>query len=225
MVEFVIGPYRFASKSLAAERVKAVLHSTVLGTYLQGEDFTLIRWLLNKHSEVDEKVGSGVLALSVNKNTMGSRGFWIHRVDGSVVDFSYRHALNGKPNHRQEVLTAMRWEVDSQIVAFRDRYFSRYANENGQVLCPLTGLWVTRSEAHVDHVVRFVDLADHFINWFGGYDRVEYEYAEIGARGWLKDRQLGTMWQNWHGTYAQLRVVERKANLARNRKESVRAVQ
>jgi hypothetical protein len=204
---FVIGPYRFVTKKEATERVREVLNMSPLGSFLQGNEFNLVRWLLNMHSEVDIKVGPGVVAISVDRNTMGSRGFWLHRADSSVVDFSYRHCLNGKPNHRQEILAAMRWEVDPQIFKFRDWVFATQADDQGRVKCPLTGLLVTRSESNVDHAVRFVDMADYFVKCVGGYDGIEYECAETGARGWLKDRQLGEAWQTWHEKYAQLRVV------------------
>jgi hypothetical protein len=213
-----IGPYQFSTKLAAKERIRGILYGTELGSFLAGDDFNLICWLLNRHSEVDTKVGAGITALSVNTNTMGSRSFWIHRIDGSVVDFSYRHALDGKPNHRQEVLAALRWEVDGQIISFRDWYFSQHADAHGRVQCPITGLWITRREAHVDHIIRFVDLADYFIAWAGGYEQVSYRCAEIGAHGWLTDRQLGNTWQTWHQQNAQLRIIESKANLMRNRR-------
>jgi len=65
------------------------------GRDLRGEDFRLVRALLEHHPERQAKVGVGVSCLKVDASLhdSGSRCFWVVRVDGSAEDFSLRKCL------------------------------------------------------------------------------------------------------------------------------------
>lgn len=209
----IIGPYKFPTKKSAEEAIKEVLHGSPLNTPLTGEAFGLIRALLDNHHDAAAKIGAGVSQIEVRIIEFGARGFWIVRVDGSAVDFSYRVALNGAPSSRANVTAALRWEIQDQIDRFRDEAFSK-----GAVVCPLTNQPLHRGNAHVDHVTDFAEMADKLVEAVGGWDALEVEcVGETGARRQLKDRQIAQVWQLYHERMATLRLVHKSANLARRR--------
>lgn len=65
------------------------------GEELQGQDFALVRKLLDLHPEHWTKIGSGVRAIKLDASLheSGSTCFWLLRTDGSAEDFSTRKCL------------------------------------------------------------------------------------------------------------------------------------
>ena len=53
--------------------------------------------LLERHSEYEEKVGVGINHFEVMRAEYGTHCFRIVRIDGTGIDFSFRHCLTGPP--------------------------------------------------------------------------------------------------------------------------------
>lgn len=212
-----IGAQTFSTKSAASNAIREILNNTPLGDMILGEPYDFIYHLLLQHPRAQAKIGRGVASISVEMSDRGNRCFWIHRLDGSKVDFSYQLALSGSRSHRSEILHAMRHEVAPQVIEFRNRYFSTHANNSSRAPCQLTGTYILMNESHVDHIIRFIDLADSFVNPLGGYSVIEYVRADVGSDSRLKDHNIAQQWQLWHKQHAQLRVISARANLTRRR--------
>jgi len=81
---------------------KAMLNRYHIGDRVSNEDAVDLSALLERHDELEDKVGVGVAGFEVNlppKDVpqFSKRCFWIIRVDGSKVDFSVAHCLESKP--------------------------------------------------------------------------------------------------------------------------------
>lgn len=218
VAEKIIGPFTFPTRKAAEEEVKRILHGTQFRQPLTGPEYDLISSLVTCHPESETKIGSGILSIEVRQIEFGHPGFWITRTDGSSLDFSYRKALDGAPSHRQQVHAALRWAVRYQIDAFRVETFTLYSDDYGQVTCPLTDEPITTSNAHVDHIIPFRVLVEHFVSTIiGGYNKVIVKPSEEHAGPELVNVDQRNKWRLYHSHLAQLRIVYPSANLARYR--------
>ena len=80
----------------------AMLNRYNIGDRVSTEDEADLSALLNRHDEVDEKVGTGVAGFEVNTPPQdvpqfSQRCFWVIRGDGTKIDFSIGHCLKPKP--------------------------------------------------------------------------------------------------------------------------------
>jgi hypothetical protein len=165
-----IGEFTFATKRAATVKVQHILHSSPHGLPLSGNDERLILALLGMHHEADEKIGAGIRCITVAAGYRGAPGFWVHRVDGTAVDFSYKRCLDGAPRHRTEVLKAMRASVEDQVLDYRRQAFAQGA----EPVCPVSGVVLTNDPStHVDHhEPTFIELCEAYANECGGFDSI-----------------------------------------------------
>lgn len=69
-----------------------------MGDRVNDEDAAHLTALLSRHDEEADKVGKGIAHISVGPapDYANQRCFWITRIDGSRIDFSYQHCLEKK---------------------------------------------------------------------------------------------------------------------------------
>jgi hypothetical protein len=176
------------------------------------------------HGEEDSKIGLGVdfFVVRTNYGSGGpTRGFWVHRINESVTDFSFLWAIRGIPKPQaQEFADACRSAVDRELKIAKRRFFETYADANGLVPCELTDVPLSFETAHVDHAhPSFGALVITF----------------RAARGWHADIPAGTLskaadsqlittfvdpavaeaFRGFHRGSATLRMVAPGANLSR----------
>lgn len=80
----------------------AMLNRYAIGDRVSAEDAADLSALLNRHDDVDEKVGTGVTGFEVNTPPQdvpkfSKRCFWVIRDDGTKIDFSIGHCLEPRP--------------------------------------------------------------------------------------------------------------------------------
>ncbi|PHR25458.1 MAG: hypothetical protein COA37_01060 [Hoeflea sp.] len=80
----------------------AILKRYEIGERVSSEDAADLSALLDRHDELEEKVGTGIVGFEVNippKDVpqFSKRCFWVIRSDGSKIDFSIGHCLKPKP--------------------------------------------------------------------------------------------------------------------------------
>lgn len=176
------------------------------------------------HGEEDSKIGVGVDFFEVRTN-YGSggptRGFWLHRSDGSTTDFSFLWAIRGIPKPQyQEFAEACRAAVDQELKAAKRRFFDTHANADGLVPCELTDTLLSFETAHLDHAhPSFGALVITFRAARGWHAAIP-----AGTLTRPSDNQLITTFVDpavadafkaFHRRAAMLRVIAPGANLAR----------
>lgn len=176
------------------------------------------------HGEGDSKIGMGVDFFEVRTN-YGSggptRGFWVHRVDGSATDFSFPWAIRGIPKAQsQEFADACRASVDQELKAAKRRFFDTYADAAGLVPCEISGALLSYETAHVDHAhPSFGALVITFRAARGWHAAIP-----VGTLTRPSDNQFTTTFIDpavadafrvFHRGAAALRVIAPGANLAR----------
>jgi hypothetical protein len=91
----VVGSQTFNSKSEALR-----FFSDMLGRYRDGEDISeidsiLLRDLLNRHPDAQQKIGTGVKRF-FRAPSGPTSCFWIEQNDGTPIDFSFQKCVNAK---------------------------------------------------------------------------------------------------------------------------------
>ncbi len=71
----------------------AMLARYRMGDVVTGEDDLLMRELLSRHENLEDKAGSGVEAIVVMMSPEGSACFGVRRTDGTEVEFSFRRCI------------------------------------------------------------------------------------------------------------------------------------
>lgn len=218
MAEYEVGGERFPTKKAITERVRQILYRYPLGGRLDEDDLAFMSSLLLRHTESTRKIRGGVAAMKVMPATYGTRCFFLVRHDGSETDFSFVNCISGKAP-LQDLRQAMRASIQDQSWALRDATFAR----EPVIQCPVTGTWITSSEAHVDHAPpnTFERLLGRFLLERG----LEPDSIALGGDDdgemecYLVDPALRADWSAWHAARAQLRVVSAKANLSDIRRQ------
>jgi hypothetical protein len=210
-MKMMLGGRTFATIGAAKLAVREILNSWPTGSPLTGEADVLVRDLLSRHPEAALKIGCGVESIGIRPvvEQYASRGFWITRTDGSGTDFSYLKCFS-PPTRAAEAKEGFRTAVRPQIRDFRDLVFA-----NGLVVCPITGEVLTETTCQVDHEppLTFEALVKDFL---GDIDPAEVDVnpTEDGSTVTrIADPEIEKLWQNYHRTYAKLRVVSIEANL------------
>lgn len=205
----LLGGERY-SKTDAARHCQELLRHAPLFTAIVGHNAAFLDDLLGNHPDAKAKVGVGITHHTVQPTIYGARGFFAHRLDGSSTDWSYKKALAARTN-AQDVRAAMRHEIQPQIFAFRDQAFANVE----QIQCPVSGLWVTKLECHIDHArpITFIHLTDNWTAGQGGYQNIRHgsNDGQIGRR--MTDPEQRASWCAYHLERAQLRVVDPGTNV------------
>lgn len=208
-MRITIGEVVFASKQSAARAARSVLYRYQPGETVRGEDAWFLAELLARHPERETKIGVGVLSFQIQQN-LGSRGFWLTRIDGTCTDWSFLSCLSA-PTHAQEVKAALRTEVRDQIYNSKAIRFSE-----GIVVCPITGDQLSAADAHADHDPPFEELVSLFV------ESIQQPISAISVQPGrdgdtdtrLQDRYLAVQWCAFHQENARLRLVSQRANLS-----------
>ena len=83
----------FPKKGDALNYLKAMLNNYALEERVTDEHHRFLLDALNNHPEAEEKTGTGVDHFFVRRADYETRCFWIRRVDGTEVRFSYKSCV------------------------------------------------------------------------------------------------------------------------------------
>lgn len=214
----ILGGQQFKTKAEATEFVRSILHGTIPGGTLTGENEFVIRDLLELHPESTQKIGCGVDHIEVRTNRINggaTPGFWVVRTDGSETDFSYKNCINGKkPTGRADFIRACRTAILPHINEERRRFFAEAPSPS----CALTGVPLTQNTAHVDHCppLTFARIIDAFVTLYGiNPDDPYLTSPDVDGQliPTLSDPTLHDRFIQFHNNHAKLRVISRNANL------------
>ena len=98
-IKIEIGPMAFDTKTKARDYYNGIFSRYTDEQDVEGNDFEDLRILIEKHPRSREKIGSGIKRIFRAKTKHGASCFWIERIDGTKVDFSYLKCIDaaGKP--------------------------------------------------------------------------------------------------------------------------------
>jgi hypothetical protein len=198
------------------QEIQRILHSYPIGSRVNSEDAKFLLDILYNHPEADAKIGCGIKAFEVRKNTRytNHRCFYIIRIDKSEDDFSTSKCL-AYPNPLRVFKSICRALIGMQMYYLKTDYFRKHSDRGGFVQCPITEEWVTQDNAHIDHIppVTFDKLVTDFINLYNiDVEKVELRESDVGKT--FASIALADKWIAYHNKHAKLRVVSAHANLS-----------
>jgi hypothetical protein len=174
----------------------------------------MLNEVLDRHPDAVEKIGVGVEYFFVGKTSGGdkfnvgknARGIWIHRTDGSDVDFSYETAIK-LPSDRANAHDALKLAVDGRRMEYRA---SRFAS-GSPVTSDLTGAPISsRDEAVVYYEnPSWAQLAYRFAEIEGGWSAVLVHSGHGGVKigGGFEDKAMESRWLKFFDMYANPRLA------------------
>lgn len=201
-------PWPRGSKKRARELCQTIARECPDGP-VTGEYGIFLAWLLARHPDAAQKTGPGIACITVGTvpGHPNTRGFTVHRTDGSSTDFSWPECITETP-HRTRVLTAMREAVAGQVIAFKQA-----ESDAGRLHCAVTGAELTWDDAEVDHMPPgFGAIADAFATAAGGYDKISLVHSADGMIGRPMKPAFETVWVWYHHQQARLRILSRAAH-------------
>ena len=162
--------------------------------------------MLHRHPRAEAKIGAGVKAFSVRKKTkMGNTypELFVHRVDGTTIDVSWRKMEKGKEHSQKTLFTsAMRIAVEGQISAFRRTL-------NADMTCGFCNEQVN-GPVHIDHERPFADILKAFME---GRSMPLVDAEDVKGRRIISDHSFVAEWQAYHLAHAILRPAHPTCNL------------
>lgn len=218
--QYTVNGETFRTQSDLVGRIREIIGRYKPGMTVDLLDAVFLHSLLSMHPEAEQKIGCGVVSFSVEDNPIypgqRSRGFRLHRTDGTSTDFSFWECIRPTP-HSKKVQRAFRAAIEPDTLAFKQRHFD--ALQRGVGVCPDTGALITFTSSHVDHKApgTFDALFSKFLDAEGL--RVE-DIRVVGAgiddayQDRLVDLDLERRWRKFHNTHAVLEVVSATANLS-----------
>ncbi len=212
-MKITIGPTVFPTKSAAEAHCRAILWSYKPGENIVRRDHELfLRDLIELHPEADEKIGCGISCFHVQADGFGGQCFWITRLDGTPIHFSFKNCISGAKNPWANLASGCRTAIVDQKMFFRDAAFGGQS----QARCALTGDMVTREESHVDHVVPFNTLVMDWLTAEGLIENALWKTIDLVSDGTftrIDDDNVLASWCEYHRTHAKLRIVGAQAHL------------
>lgn len=215
---YVVDGHCFTSQKQLVEHIRNIFRRHRPRSVLNGLDFAFVRALLERHPRAREKVGSGVRAVRVEWNPVWNNQpmFVLVRTDGTETDFSFWKCVRPRP-WLADLHAACRTAVVEDILSFKREFFTRQANEAGQVPCPLTGRWLCWRDGHVDHMPPWTFR--RIVRAFLKRERVEPASIQIDgfADGEMlkrfADSSLSERFRRFHKQFARLRVIDAREHL------------
>ena len=221
------GQYYQTQKSVR-ESVLSIKNTRPLEEPLKGHDHRFVDDLLSYHPEEREKRGIGVKDIVIRITRIPgyrqTKGFWIRRLDGTEIDFSYEQCLKRvRRSFVDELRSACRYESVPELLAAKKRCFEEVNGGTDRVLCELSGRRIRWDECELDHVLPH-SFEVIFQSWRTHMHVIGVTLNEScltpcngtpGQKGFVDDK-LRLDWLGFHRDYVNrqgsLRLVHRKSH-------------
>lgn len=89
-----IGGIKFNKKGDALNFMKDMLNKYAPEEKVDENDSKFLSSAILKHPEFEKKIGVGIKLFFVRRADYGTKCFWLERVDGTVVNFSYKYCAD-----------------------------------------------------------------------------------------------------------------------------------
>lgn len=217
-MSYILAGESFRTKENVLTRCREILSTTPDGSLVSDSTLPFLLDLFRNHDEWVQKAAGGVVGISTQTTSHGTRCFVLVHNGGAAIDISFSHAVRLIPGSRtanlipqglRDFRSAARNAVESQIREFRD---SQLVSSS---VCPITGEALHRSNCAVDHTppTTFDSLLFSFCQ-SKGINPVTVAVGSInGTVAVFNDPLLLVAWQEHHRENAVLRLVSQIGNL------------
>ncbi|AZR41998.1 DCL family protein [Marinobacter salarius] len=205
------GAYQFKSKKSATEEARRRINQYQAGQPLNFQDELFFTSLLTLHSEYEKKKGAGIDYIQVERDFHNNRCLFIHRVDGTSIDFSWVRCIQ-PASSKTVVSMAFRRAVKDIVMKYKSE---RLADV---IMCPVLGIELTISNSHASYTnPSFDDLLSDFLQQrqikIESVALTNPEPCDLDQRGMIADPKLREEWVCYHKNNAAFQLLSTEANL------------
>lgn len=220
--KYTVGGEAFTTKDAITARCREIRDEVPDGNPVAaGSKMSFLLDLFSTwHDEWDEKSAGGFVGfttMTVRANGKVTRCFAVQTADGDLIDISFPHAIRRIETVRTATLipqalrdfrNAARVEIARQTMNYRATALS------AGTPCSVTGLPLTASSCAVDHHGRSFDELLFAFCQLRSINPLKIQVGSMrGVQARFVDRALAQDWQSYHQQHAQLRLIEKTANL------------
>jgi len=212
--QFNICGQEFKSKKALTEKIREILYGNEELSIINQE---FMKEVLQLHPEYEQKKGTGIDYIYIDKDGYNGKCFWIQRLDGTTTDFSFYSCINGEPSHRAQFLKSCRYAVKQDTQNKKQELY----NENP--VCAVSGVSLIGRQVHLDHAypLEFQTIVQNFIDKHNlDINKVKIKPMEDGNTiTEFEDERFARAFRKYHNSVAQLRLVDAKINMSDLRKK------
>lgn len=228
-VPIVLDSFSWPTKNAAEVAFRNILQASGYNTYDRITDPAhdlMLREVLDRHPDRDVKIGTGVDYFFIGRTRddvhrrfnvgVDAIGFWIQRVDGTKVDFSYLTAIrNNTP--KSNAKESLRIAVTDQRLNYRASRFAAVT----PAISDISGILIpTIDQAQVIYLdPTWAQLTFRFAVLEGGWDNLATDSGngavQIGSR--LVDPAVEARWVVFHERHAKLGIATASEAAQRSR--------
>lgn len=201
----------FKSKSDAAAYFKEMLSRYRDGEELNRDDDAILFELLQRHPEVNDKIGVGVKRFYRDKSPIHPTScFHLERIDGTTTDFSYPTCISGNASSiSQQFYEACRYAVSEELIHKKDMLFKQ---AGGTMRCEKTGAEITIHNAEYRHTApKFRELVRDFIIEFKiniSPDQLSYG-SDMQYVVKFEDKNIENLFKKYHAAKSHLGMFKK----------------
>lgn len=189
-----LGDMIFKTKTEAKKFVSNFLKVGII----KNEDKEWIIDLFSFHEDAERKL-QGLTDIIIKKSSFGQNCFHIIKGD-KLEDISYRKCFN-KESEKQKINRALRHEINHQISDFR--------NSINIFECDICKKNLKGILFHIDHKIKFKDLANEFLEKEGKIETISINYCRK-----IVDQEVKQRWTDFHFKNAVLRPLCVRCNVS-----------
>lgn len=191
--------YTWGSKAAALEHIYRIRDTVKNGQRIEGMNALLLVEATNLHAEAEQKRGCGISHFTVEQAGK-DRCFWLHRMDGTSTDISFRHIFDSPAKRqREDRLKALRQAIEPQVAPLR------------------------KPGMHVHHDPSFDTLVKGWLATRGlTLEAIEVTPTADGElRCEMADAKLKADWSLYHDKHARYHVMTASVHRAMKRNPAV----
>ena len=223
-----LGFEQFKTKKACEQHFKKMLDNWSSGNLITREhrEFDQLLCLIERHENVDEKIGVGVHGFYVNQSPPphNTNCFYLCRHDYSETDFSTKRCINGPPSKKSLVHSALREVVRETIQREKVRWFDENKTKDNVIKIDREDFKF--EDIHADHrsPMTFEAIAVTFLVKMNlSLEAVDIEDSrDNNSIRKLSDRELREKFLIWHNKLAQIFIVPKSFNLSQGPKHRMK---
>ncbi|PAA31755.1 hypothetical protein CJU73_01615 [Pseudomonas fragi] len=207
----IFGIYQFRTKKSAIEEARRRINQYEAGSRISPDDEHFFASLFTLHSEYEEKKGTGIDHIKVERDFNKNRCLYINRADDTSIDCSWMHCI--QPASQKTVVSmAFRRAVKEKVIVFKVEQLKKDS------ICPALGVRLTYENSHVSYnYPQFESLLSDFLEQeevsFDSVRLINPEVSDLDQRGIIASIELVNSWRTYHQDNAELQLLSAEANL------------
>ena len=168
--------------------------------------------LINMHPDKIDKIGTGIKCFELEQNKINKKCInqLIHRIDGSIISFSYKVCCNINIYNKNDLTNALRYAIYPQTHNYKI---------NNILCCAICNTTDKNILYETDHIILFTQLKDDFLKITKHTIPTEFKKDSNNMTMFMNcDNSFKNEWINYHRKNCKLQILCKKCNMSKSKK-------